>query len=690
MNGISTRAAPHPSALTGARLRRWASNPHFLLTTALGASALLVLALNGTPGSVTLVVGATLATLLGHTVIGRLGRPVAVGHGAITIEIAHHVATLGLVVILVTAIPDRGVLPLLALYIPVVSMAAAGGPIRFATIGGLALVAIVVPAVATGSLEAVRTSAIIVGAVTVMLGVGTLRTTSELRRTIERSRALLAANRRRARQFAGLEEVGRILAEAGPTPAVLDQIMGVLTEQSAYHHVSLHLLDGSIARLAAQRGYDVTVDFDGTSGIIGRVMRTRVVAFVPDVATDPDYQSANADVRSEICVPLLAHGELLAILNVEASGPRALDSSDRATVVTVADRLAVALALARERASLAERADMFRRLLAFAAKINGVLAPDQLYRSIIDAVDGVVSADLLGLTVLDRTTATYRVRAANGADHAIDRIITPGEGLAGRAIRERAVIKVEHYGRDAFPTTLRADTPADEYASALGVPLVRDGAALGALTVGRLDPARLFTGLELEALELLAGDVTLALSNAFLHAEVAELAIRDGLTGLHNRRYFDEAFPQLIAARARLPATIRPPLSIILFDLDHFGAFNNDHGHQVGDAVLRRFGQIIADRVRASDLGVRYGGEEFVVVLPGAARDGAAHLADEIRLALASATVGGADGAPLSVTVSAGCATMDEAEPTGEALIRAADMGLIMAKRSGRNRVVVT
>src|SRR3989304_4730462 len=123
----------------------------------------------------------------------------------------------------------------------------------------------------------------------------------------------------------GLEEVGHLLAAAGPTPDVLDAVLGVLTEQSGYRQVSLHLLhpDG-MARLAAQRGYAVTVDFDGTRGVIGRVMRTHEPAFGPDRRGAPDYSTANPDVTGEICVPLLAHGELLGILNVESPADRPL------------------------------------------------------------------------------------------------------------------------------------------------------------------------------------------------------------------------------------------------------------------------------------------------------------------------------------------------------------------------------
>ena len=187
---------------------------------------------------------------------------------------------------------------------------------------------------------------------------------------------------------------------------------------------------------------------------------------------------------------------------------------------------------------------------------------------------------------------------------------------------------------------------------------------------------------------MLAGHAALAVANAFLHREVEELAIRDGLTNLYNRRYFDEAFERILAGRKREGLTGWRPLSVIMFDLDRFGAFNKEHGHQVGDDVLRVFADVLQSRFRASDLVARLGGEEFVVVLAGASRDQAIAAADDVRAQLATRSIRGADGEQLAITVSAGCAELDPAAPSSEELLRTADVALFMAKRAGRDRVV--
>jgi diguanylate cyclase (GGDEF)-like protein/PAS domain S-box-containing protein len=165
---------------------------------------------------------------------------------------------------------------------------------------------------------------------------------------------------------------------------------------------------------------------------------------------------------------------------------------------------------------------------------------------------------------------------------------------------------------------------------------------------------------------------------------LADRAMRDALTGLHNRRYFDQAVERLIAKRQR--GADREPISAIMFDLDHFGRFNKEYGHQAGDVVLRRFADILRRRFRGKDLLARFGGEEFVVVLDGARGDDAVKAAEFVRERLAAEPVA-FDGRGLHATVSAGCAELSETMSAAD-LITVADVGLSLAKRAGRNTVV--
>lgn len=160
----------------------------------------------------------------------------------------------------------------------------------------------------------------------------------------------------------------------------------------------------------------------------------------------------------------------------------------------------------------------------------------------------------------------------------------------------------------------------------------------------------------------------------------------DALTGLGNRRYFDDT----LAAAWDACAASREPLSLIMFDIDHFKKFNDSQGHQAGDECLRRVAAAVTSSTRdAPDKAARYGGEEFAVILPNTPPEGARVVAERIRKAIeASAIAHPAAGPPGVVTVSLGVATLIPRAPlTAAALIEAADKGLYAAKRGGRNRV---
>jgi diguanylate cyclase (GGDEF)-like protein len=578
--------------------------------------------------------------------------------------------------------------PMVALFLPVVVASAALGPLQALVTGGVAALIYLSPEITRiGSTADLALRGITLAGVSVLLAFGIRRLVVALEHTNRNMRSAMLAERRRSRQITGMEAVSRLLVAGGPTNEVLDRALGVLVDRFGYSYVSIYIGDEDRLVLGAQRGYEQPIQsFDGTVGVVGRVMRSHQLAFVPDVHSDPDYISVFTEVSSEICAPLLVDGQLLGILNVESRG--ALDRTDRDLVATLAGRVATVVALGRDRQALSERAAVFRSLHEFAQAVSGTLELEALGASLVQAARRMVRADHVALTVLDQETGQYRVRAiTDAAPKELGREVRPGEGLAGRAIRDRVIVFDDSFSTIQFPASYRPDAQRVTLLGA-GVPLIRDGVVVGALSIMRRDLQDHFRPIEREAMELLAGHSALALANAFLHAEVEQLAIRDPLTGLYNRRYFDEALERIIASWHRATGSGRRPVSAIMFDLDHFGDFNKRHGHQVGDLVLRTFAGILRERFRASDLVARLGGEEFMVVLEGAERADAERVAEEVRGALKAHALANEDGQRLQVTVSAGCTQLDEAASTRDMLLRTADVALFMAKRAGRDRVV--
>jgi len=168
-----------------------------------------------------------------------------------------------------------------------------------------------------------------------------------------------------------------------------------------------------------------------------------------------------------------------------------------------------------------------------------------------------------------------------------------------------------------------------------------------------------------------------------LQAVLKEQSTHDALTGLYNRRFLEESLERELVLAARTGH----PISVIMGDLDHFKAINDRHGHPAGDEVLRRFGALLRGGARGSDIYCRYGGEEFLLVLPRMDEGHALERAEQIRQAVASAPITH-DGATIRVTASFGVATYPRDGGSGDALIGAADRALYAAKAGGRDQVV--
>jgi two-component system cell cycle response regulator len=164
-----------------------------------------------------------------------------------------------------------------------------------------------------------------------------------------------------------------------------------------------------------------------------------------------------------------------------------------------------------------------------------------------------------------------------------------------------------------------------------------------------------------------------------------EMAITDALTGLYNRRYMETHLTTLVeqaAARGK-------PLAVLILDIDYFKSINDTYGHESGDDVLRQFGVRMRKSIRGIDLACRYGGEEFVIVMPETDMAVAATVAERLRRRIASEPFAVEQGGrTIEVTISVGIATLEGGEDNAAGILRRADQALYRAKRDGRNRVV--
>jgi diguanylate cyclase (GGDEF)-like protein len=201
-------------------------------------------------------------------------------------------------------------------------------------------------------------------------------------------------------------------------------------------------------------------------------------------------------------------------------------------------------------------------------------------------------------------------------------------------------------------------------------------------SAGRTDSG---TARLLSSFHLVVERIGITLSGISLREELQRFSYEDALTGLKNRRYFDQLFEHEVAVALRKGSA----LSLLLLDIDHFKRFNDNHGHEAGDAALQAFASVLESRFRGSDVVCRYGGEEFVVILPGSGITGARERAEQLREAIREELII-FEGSNLGyLTISIGVAAWPHSTDEPEQLFRLADKALYLAKAGGRDSVEV-
>jgi diguanylate cyclase (GGDEF)-like protein len=494
------------------------------------------------------------------------------------------------------------------------------------------------------------------------------------------------AREREVDRLVSLQEILRRFDGSRPIRDVIGDVASDIADRFGIPLVALYLPsdDGNL-ELVGVAGYEGPIDRADTSvGVIGRAATLHRTEFVPDVTVDPDYRAARADIRSEVAVPILHEDELLGVVNFEGTEADPIHTGDVAIAEMVARSMAAAIRTARFDEERRERLESIERVLAVSRVLGADLDRERVIESICEAARDLLHAD--AVSWMERTAdGDWRVGHAVGMPpETIGTPIDAGRGLLARTLAARERTLGSSLPED-WPATLRERRPGGTAAHlGLGVPIEVDGSVVGVLSAVRVDATRRFTDHELSIADLLTAQATIAVRNAVLHARVAEAAVRDPLTGLLNRRYFDAALTHAFAA-ARRTGT---PLSVVVLDLDRFSAVNNEFGHSVGDEVLRRVADVLRVQVREADIVARYGGEEFVIIAPGATRDQAVDVAERIRTAVSRTSSRPIDGHRVAIALSAGVASMLGDERDAEELFRAADSGLLAAKRAGRDRVV--
>lgn len=225
----------------------------------------------------------------------------------------------------------------------------------------------------------------------------------------------------------------------------------------------------------------------------------------------------------------------------------------------------------------------------------------------------------------------------------------------------------------------------EELGSVALLPLVRQNMLIGTLNLGSRNENRFHSQIGTLFLEHLAAVVSACIENTRLQEHIKLVGLRDPLTGINNRRFFD----QRLSEEASRAQRYNRPLSCLFLDIDHFKRINDQYGHQTGDAVLKQVSTQLDERLRQTDVLARYGGEEFVILLPDTEQSDANLIAEQIRERIEQTGFMLPGGKSLKVTLSIGLAVLHPNNHINDAkqLLAAADQAVYAAKLSGRNRI---
>lgn len=311
--------------------------------------------------------------------------------------------------------------------------------------------------------------------------------------------------------------------------------------------------------------------------------------------------------------------------------------------------------------------------------VGSDMDPAALLARISELVCQLIDAKACSVMLLDAGRQKLLTKAAHGlrTERVHNLAFAMGEGIAGWVAERGEPALVDDCLED--PRFVHLPEAQTQIRAMLCVPLLARGERCGVVTATS-DRTGAFDAHDLELVRFIATTIALDIENVRLH----RIAVTDPLTGAYNREFLAQRLPgEVDAARER-----GVPLSLAMIDVDHFKAVNDSYGHGVGDGVLAEVARRLRSAIRGGDLLVRYGGEEFLVLLPRADAGRAWEVGERMRQRVAEKPFSLGEGLVLLLRISAGVAQWRPGEDINETIARA-DAALYGAKAGGRNRVEV-
>jgi len=318
------------------------------------------------------------------------------------------------------------------------------------------------------------------------------------------------------------------------------------------------------------------------------------------------------------------------------------------------------------------------------SSMSSTLNLDDLLKKIVHMVGETLGFKEFAILLYDDTIKKLRVTACYGLPEKefLGMEFESGEGIVGRVLQTGEPVLIPDTSAD--PNYLHWKGKKVEKGSFLSIPVKYKEEILGvfAFNSPEIDG---FSKRDIKLLTALSNQSAIVIENARLYEKTKEFSIRDDLTGLFNRRWFN----QRIVEEFKRAERFNHPLSILMVDIDFFKHYNDNHGHLTGDSALKKVADVLLKNVREVDSVVRYGGEEFLVILPKTGMDDAGKTAEKLRLKMEEYKIPFSSTQPNGkFTISIGYTTYPDMAKNISELLNQADKALYTAKRRGRNMVV--
>lgn len=462
---------------------------------------------------------------------------------------------------------------------------------------------------------------------------------------------------------------------------VLQRILTIAQDYFHLRTVAILLLDEETRELYARSHIGWSEEAERIRaplgvGLIGIAAKIKRPVYSPDVRKDARYVCTVPETVSELAIPLMVRDSVVGVLDCQSDN---LDHFDKETIdllTLFSTQASMALQNARLYSLEQKRATQLRAINSIARHATSVLELGQLVHSVCTLVQRCFSVDHACVLLREEDALVLRAQYGTLTPLLAEGEIFPSDAEWWNKAPETGGIEtigdLSNFGR--------ANRLCEEARSRISIPMVSYGQPLGLLVLSSREP-NFFAHAETQPLESVADIFASAIQNANYIQRVKQLAYLDGLTGIFNRRYFETRITEEIERARRFGSE----LAVLMVDVDKFKSLNDNFGHLLGDEVLRQVSSLLSRQIRKIDVVCRYGGEEFVILLPQTPLEQALHVANKLRRAVEEWRF---PGVPKALTISGGVAVFPVHGNTRDQLVKAADAALYAAKEAGRNQML--